>query len=769
MRNGKYWPILVLSALTPACAHAIRPASAVVDLQPPYEPLHQGSLDLSTGVYVRTDDDLFINTPMPIILRRTNNSGDGHMRQFGVNGTHNGEWWLYGDGDPRVSWADLILEDGMRIHFHRISPGNSQKDAVLRHDDSRTGFEQALLSWNGSLWVMKLADGSIALFRDCQTREERCSLMERRDAQGHRVKYIRDASQRLLRIESGGQGVSFEYDGQQRIVRASDTSGHAVSYSYDNRGRLIRATSSDGTTRTYGYDDRDHLTDVRAPGRIDRNSYDQSGRLSRHEVRSSDDDDKPYISTSRYVVADGSVIQTDFDEGNGVERHRYSPEGYQLSETLDAEGPSPATFKYDRDARTHATQAATLSCSRLADGALPVPPAVESDDEMKWALAQKHCLSAPANSAPPRAAYRPLHKGYIDASTGLYFREDDDLFLNTAMPVVLRRTYNSGDGYPRQFGMNTTHPGEWWLYGDGDPRIPWGDLILANGGRIHFTRISPGHTQANAVLRHDGTPTEFKGALLSWNGSDWVMKLTDGSLAIFRDCQTKQEHCSLLERRDPQGHRIEYVRDGSQKLLRMASEGLSISFDYDDKERVVRATDASGRVVSYSYDDRGRLVLAASSDGTIRAYGYDDRNNLTVVREPGRIVRNWFDDAGRVVRQEVRDSDEDDEPWIWTARYEVAAGSVVQIDINESGGVPRRERFSRNHYTVAETFDPDGLQPITFTYDRSEATNIVTGVRLSCGAQTQDGGIPVPLAAANHDDAKVEAILRHCVPSRTAR
>ena len=50
--------------------------------------------------------------------------------------------------------------------------------------------------------------------------------------------------------------------------------------------------------------------------------------------------------------------------------------------------------------------------------------------------------SAPAQARRP---YRPLHKGGGDVAVGCYIREDDDLFLETAMPVVLRRTYLSGD------------------------------------------------------------------------------------------------------------------------------------------------------------------------------------------------------------------------------------------------------------------------------------------------------------------------------------
>ena len=62
----------------------------------------------------------------------------------------------------------------------------------------------------------------------------------------------------------------------------------------------------------------------------------------------------------------------------------------------------------------------------------------------------------------------PLHKGYTDLATGLYVREDDDVIVDGAPRLALRRTYLSGDRYSRAFGVGTTHAGERYLIGDGD-------------------------------------------------------------------------------------------------------------------------------------------------------------------------------------------------------------------------------------------------------------------------------------------------------------
>ena len=366
--------------------------------------------------------------------------------------------------------------------------------------------------------------------------------------------------------------------------------------------------------------------------------------------------------------------------------------------------------------------------------------------------------------APPstRPAARPLHKGHVDISTGLYNREDEDLVVPTPLPMVLRRTYLSGDRQSRHFGVGTTHPGEWYLYGDSDPAVPWGDLILADGGRIHFTRISSGTSQADAVLRHEGTPTEFDRALLKWDGTHWVMQLRDGGRALFLDCLREQDVCSLVERSDSQGNRIAYVRDADGRLTRMESAGQSISFDYDEAGRIAGAYDSSQNAVSYRYDGLGRLVRATASDGTVRDYTYNDRDEMTAVREPGRIVANWFDESGRLAKQVVHVSGVDD-PYVMTFAYGLAGTSVVKTDVGEDDGTRSSYRFNGSHYVVSETLDADGPAPVSLTYHNDESTNAASAVTLSCRGRVGPVSRTMPLGARLEDPAKEALIRAECV------
>ena len=372
-------------------------------------------------------------------------------------------------------------------------------------------------------------------------------------------------------------------------------------------------------------------------------------------------------------------------------------------------------------------------------------------------------IAEPARGAAAayHAPWRPKHQGGVDLSTGYYLREDDDLVIDTPFPLVLRRTHNSADTISRQFGVGAMHPAEIWIHGDSDPRIPWGELILATGARIRFVRISAGDTQEGAVLRHDSTPTEYNGALLSWTGSVWEMRFRDGSSASFLDCPRDPAVCSLVERRDADGHRIDYVRDQSGTLLRMESDGQSIGFEYDGHKRIVRAYDTRHREVRYTYDERGRLVRAAAGGGNVRTYGYDDHDRLNEVREPGRIVQNWYDADGRWARQVVKDSDQDRDPYVATARYVVEGGLVVESDFDEGDG-HRVRRYNAQHYTVSDTLAAGTPYAVVLSYLR-DGGNAVTGITISCAGPDGPVTRSVP-PESMADPSKYAALPESCQP-----
>jgi len=353
----------------------------------------------------------------------------------------------------------------------------------------------------------------------------------------------------------------------------------------------------------------------------------------------------------------------------------------------------------------------------------------------------------------------PVHKGHTDIGTGLYIREDDDFFIDGVTRPVIRRTYLSGDHASRQFGVGTTHSGEWFLRGDAS-NLVWVELMLSDWGRIRFNRVTPGKSFATALFQHESTPTEFYGALLGWVGWEWVMRFADGRIAIFKACgPVKHDVCSLIEMRFPGGRTVSYVRDASGRLTAIRSGGQSISLEYDDGGRIVRGRHTSGRTTTYEYDDQGRLRRQASSDGELRSYGYNDRDEMITIAEPGRVIENEFED-GRLVKQITRSADDD--PYTLRLSYTVVDGRVTMNDITENDGTHTVYRFNENHYTLSEIIDARGSNPVSITYDRSFSTNIALAMTIRCLGPEGHVIRTVPTSPGLDDEVKRSVIATEC-------
>jgi YD repeat-containing protein len=331
-------------------------------------------------------------------------------------------------------------------------------------------------------------------------------------------------------------------------------------------------------------------------------------------------------------------------------------------------------------------------------------------------------------------SYSPLHKGRVDLATGLYIREDEDLVLRGTPALILRRTYLSNYRASKEFGVGTTHTGEWYLVGDG-AQFAWATLILADGGHVQFDRVSSGTSFVNAMYEHRATSSEWQGARLGWTGGDWALRQRDGTLARFRPCG-EGSLCSLVQTRDSDGHTIQYYREPSGRLLRMeTSADRWIAFDYDGKNRITRAYSSTDDEVGYEYDGRGRLSRVRAKDGTTHRYTYTDRDLMATIEEPGTTIENIYNDDGRCIRQ-VNRYPGDAEPLTFTFAYAIKGDAVIETNTTRSDGTWSRYTFGENRYTTSESWGSADAEPATILYERDQATSVVTALTLTCPDRT---------------------------------
>lgn len=359
--------------------------------------------------------------------------------------------------------------------------------------------------------------------------------------------------------------------------------------------------------------------------------------------------------------------------------------------------------------------------------------------------------------------YTPRHKGHIDLSTGLYVRVDEDLIVPGAPSLVLRRTYLSGYRWSTQFGIGTTHDGEWYLTGDGQ-RFQWAELILATGSRVRFERVSPGTSILNARYEHRSGSGEWRGATLAWAWVGWIVKRQDGSTMMFRSCGRKtSEVCSIVQSIDPDGRSVHYRRDASGRLLKMeADPGRWIAFDYDPESRITRAYDQAGREVRYAYDTRGRLTRVAGLEGRVHLYSYTERDELATIVDPGTTIENSYDQDGRCFKQVNRYPDDPD-PFVFQFIYRALGSMVLQTDTKRSDGTWTRYTFGKARATTSEAWGSGDLERVSIAYDRDPLTNDVTHMTVTCLDRT---GRPLRhssfVAPGNEERIKRELLETHC-------
>lgn len=342
--------------------------------------------------------------------------------------------------------------------------------------------------------------------------------------------------------------------------------------------------------------------------------------------------------------------------------------------------------------------------------------------------------NAPAEGPPPGGCGGSAGDP-VDCYTGLFLHTRTDLAVAGTLPIEVTRTYRQRDNTSRAFGIGTNHLYDIFTVGDVSP-YTYQDLILPDGGRIHFPRTSAGTGYVDAVYTHTATPTEYYGAQIAWVGGKWQLKMRDGRILYFYECElcSNSRGAALREYYDRLGNQLTLTRDTNANLTRIAnSDGRYIDLSYDGANRVTQATDNIGRSVTYQYDVGGRLTQVTDPDGGVEQYTYDTANNLLTVRKPNGqlMVTNQYDANSRVSQQTLADGG------IYQFAYTLDVNAkVTQTDITDPRGNVRRLSFNSSGYVTSAT-DALGMpEAQVTTYSRQSGTNLLTSMTDPLGRQT---------------------------------
>jgi RHS repeat-associated protein len=323
----------------------------------------------------------------------------------------------------------------------------------------------------------------------------------------------------------------------------------------------------------------------------------------------------------------------------------------------------------------------------------------------------------------------------VDLGTGLFVLKKTDLILPDVLPVTLARTHRRGGVLQgaRPFGIGSNHPYELFLLPDTQDQEV--DLILPDGAKVHYTRISPADAEDNVVFQHSTTPSVFFRSRLNRIKRDfWELGLSDGMVYVFERVLPPQ----LTLMRDRYGNTIHIIRRQEEhgKVSKIISpNGRWLEFTVDEERiehNVVQVRDNFGRVVTYGYDDKGRLTTVADPLGRVTEYTYES-NQIRTIKDARGIVflTNEYDEKGRVVKQTQADGS--------TYQFEYTvddAGKIIKTVVVDPRGNIRRVTFNTDGYMLTDTRAVGTPEEQSITYERQPGTNLILSTTDALGRKT---------------------------------
>lgn len=333
--------------------------------------------------------------------------------------------------------------------------------------------------------------------------------------------------------------------------------------------------------------------------------------------------------------------------------------------------------------------------------------------------------SSPAPAGPTPGG--PPVADPVDPSTGIFTDHKVDLYIKDVMPLVLTRTYNSADNVIRPMGRGMTHPYAMFLWSA--LQYEEVDLVLPEGGKIHYVRTSPGTGWTDAVFTTSVSPTRFYKSVITWNGDGWNLTLKDGTVYVFG------ENAPLQAIRDRHGNTVTITHASGQtgNVTKVTSpNGRSLSFAYDGSDRVTSVTDHIGRSVSYTYDGNGNLSTVTDPESGVTTYTYTGGHQIETIEDARNIVyvTNEYT-SGRVTHQTMVDGE-------YELSYTVdGGGAVTHTDVTDPRGNVERFAFNADHYITSITQALGEPEERTWSLERQSGSNLVTAATDELGRRTE--------------------------------
>ncbi|GAA2532014.1 RHS repeat-associated core domain-containing protein [Winogradskya humida] len=563
-------------------------------------------VDLASGLLVDEETDLAAADVLPIDLTRTYQQSDTGNRAFGIGTNFTYGLDLYSTNRFYDCW--LILPDGGRIRFHRISAGgappNGYLNSVLVADATPTAFNGSVLAWNGDGWDLKLRTGLTYVFGD------EAPLQAIRDNFGNTVTITRDvappatgdgivhANGPIRQITSpNGRWIRLTYNSDtdtsitwqhRHVVKAEDALGNATTYGYTG-DYLTTVTDLNNHTKTYAYESGrlKTITNARTNVLLS-NEYDASGRVHKQTLPGN------AVYTIDYATDGTNRVTTLTDPRGKVRRVVFNAAGYSISDTSAYGTASAQVTTVTRDATYNRVTAVTDALNRRTELGYDDYGNVRTVTELAGTTDAR--TTTVERNGPYDQATKVTDP--LQHATLLGYQADGALHTIT-------------DPLNRVTTLDTDESGQTTQITD--PATKLTRIGYALGDAVSVTdplgNVTASFSDAAGAVRRQ---TDAQGNITT------VEYGPTGLVSSVKDAI---------------GRTTGFTYDASDELHTVTdAKQHTTTYDYDTSNRLSKITDPLNRITSFAYDANGNLATATSARGKQTTYRYDDLDRVDVIR-----------------------------------------------------------------------------------------------------------------------------------------
>ncbi|WP_028520755.1 RHS repeat-associated core domain-containing protein [Ruminococcus flavefaciens] len=423
-------------------------------------------------------------------------------------------------------------------------------------------------------------------------------------------------------ISGSNSALTIERDSAGRITSVRSSDEKTVSYEYDKNGDLVKATDISGNVTSFEYDDH-YLTAVINSDNVvvSRNIYDDNGRLI-----------KTIDANNNVIIYDHDIEgreETVTDRNGGVTRYVYDKNGNILSQT----DPMGNTVKNTYDINGY------LKSKTDAMGNVTSYVYDKTGNLCQLTDAEGNTVT---NEYDTRGAVTSINAMGIDIIKVNYDDKGNTTSTEDAIGNVISYSYDSKG----ELTSVTDEIGTYMIISYDSN----GNAKTVTDGANHtaeFEYDSSGNCISKTLkYTSDGaqkTVTEH----YVYDENNNLVQIIDSSGNITSTEYNSMGKVALAT--DEKGRRTSYEYDNLGNLTEIIyADGTSESFTYDKEGNNLTATDRLGRTVTMEYDNVGNLLSKTYPNGAAVTYTYNKNYELiSTVSASGGETKYEYDRIGR--------------------------------------------------------------------------------------------------------------------------